>query len=56
MRRKLLILNLALVMALAYAGVRIRGEWLAARARQSRCPFSRPSLPVQAFMPVYQEC
>ena len=35
MRRKLAILNLALALALVYAGVRIRGEWLAARARRS---------------------
>jgi hypothetical protein len=34
LRRKLLILNLALAMALVYAGVRIRGEWLAAKARE----------------------
>jgi len=35
LRRKLAILNLALALALVYAGVRIHGEWLAARARQS---------------------
>jgi len=34
LRRKLLILNLALLMALVYAGVRIRGEWLAAKSRE----------------------
>ncbi len=34
MKRKLLILNLALAMALVYAGVRIRGEWVAAKARE----------------------
>jgi len=35
LRRKLAILNLALAVALVYAGVRIRGEWLAARAREN---------------------
>jgi hypothetical protein len=34
LKRKLLILNLALTMALVYAGVRIRGEWRAAKARE----------------------
>ena len=34
MRRKLLILNLALAMALVYVGVRIRDEWLATKARE----------------------
>jgi hypothetical protein len=34
LRRKLLILDLALGMALVYAGVRIRAEWQAAKARE----------------------
>lgn len=35
MNRKLLVLNLALIAALGYAGLRIRGEWRAAKARQA---------------------
>lgn len=56
MNRKLLVLNLVLVAAVGYAGLRIRAEWRAAKARQAATlnrkvapaappPFTRLSTP-----------
>ena len=56
MKRKLVLVNLALLALIGIAGWRLRGEWLAARAREQavfgEAPRPQPSPPAPPLQPV----